>query len=270
MPWKVDDEGGVVVENGNPIFVHPDGKEEPFNGDSALMRIGELKNEARDRRQKYSELKSSVQPFLDANITDVPGYIEKASEAMSLISTYKDKGTPGAEEIERIKQNVAASFESRLSEKDKLHQNELSLLKDTISQKEDAIRRQLVRSAFDTSEFLREKTHLIPDMAYDSFNKHFVVEDKDGFPKIFAVDGNGEKIFSLKGTSYADPHEAIEILVKAHPQRDTLLKSGQGGSGATGGSKSSTFTGSTIDISDRAAASRNIDKIARGEVHITK
>ena len=269
MPWKKSSEGDVVVENGNPFFVHPDGREEQFNGDSTLIRIGELKNEAKGYRQKHSELKKQVQPILDADIEDVSGYLAKANDAIDLVETYKKDGTPGAEEVEKIKQNVAATFEGRITEKDKLHKKEIETLKGSLKEKDGSIKRQIVRSAFDASEFIRDKTYMLPEHAYDSFGNKFVVEEKDGIAKAYGVDVNGEKIFSLSGSGYADPEEAIEIMVKSHPKRDKLLRSGPGGSGAKGGSGQKPFNGKTIDASDTQAASQNIDKIASGEVVVT-
>ena len=270
MPWKKNDSDQVVVENGNPIFVHPDGREEQFNGDSTLIRIGELKNEAKGYRQKHSELKKQVQPLLDADIDDVGDYLTRAKEALDLAETYKGKGAPGAEEIERIKQSVAATFEARIAEKDKLHKNEIETLGGLVKEKENSLKRQLVRGVFNASEFIRAKTYMLPEHAYDSFGNRFIVEEKDGDTKAYGLDANGEKIFSLKsGSGYAEPEEAIEIMIKSHPKRDQLLRSGPGGSGAQGGAHDISFTGKTIDASDTMAASQNLEKIASGEIVVT-
>lgn len=271
MPWKKDEDGQIMIENENPVFVHPDGREEPLNGDSVLMRIGELKNEAKGYRQKHSELKSKVKPILDAEIEDVSDFLSRANEAMQTVESYKKKGAPSADEIEKIKKSVAESFESRMKEREKGYKKQLSELENTIKDKEKRLRSQLVRGAFDASDFISQKTNMIPETAYNTFGHRFVTEETDdGKTRVYALDSNGEKIYSLKGSSYAPPEEAIEILVKSHPQKDKLLKSNSGGSGAQGGSNAGTFTGRTIDASDYEAASKNLEKIASGEVVVTK
>ncbi len=270
MPWKKNDSDQVVVENGNPIFVHPGGREEQFNGDSTLIRIGELKNEAKGYRQKHSELKKQVQPLLDADVDDIGDYLTKASEAINLVESYKSKGTPGAEEIEKIKQNVATSFEVRISDKEKLHKQEIDSRDATIKERDDSIKSQIVRGIFNASDFIRDKTYMLPEHAYDSFGHRFIIEEKDSLKKAYGLDANGEKIFSLTGSGYAEPEEAVEIMVKAHAKRDQLLRSGPGGSGAKGGSKEVSFTGKTIDASDTQAASQNLEKIASGEIVVTE
>jgi|GEM_PF-1413352 len=268
MPWKLDEAGQVIIQDGNPVFTHPDGREEPFNGDSALIRLGELKNEAKTHRQKYSELKKKVQPILDASdIEDVGEFLTEAQEAMKLVKSYKEKGSPSAEEIERIKQGVAELFEGRIKEKDKAHQREVETRDQAIAASKNQLHRMMVKSQFEQSEFLREKTYVIPEMGYNTFGKNFIVEEKPGEdPVVYAVDNSGEKIFSLQGSKYADPQEAIEILVRSHPKANQMLRTTPGGSGAGGGQEGKPFTGKTIASSDKAAASRNIDKIAKGEV----
>lgn len=269
MPWKVDDAGQMEIMDGNPVFIHPDGREEPFNGDSALIRLGELKNEAKTHRQKYAELKKKVQPILDAaDIEDVGAFIGQAREAMELVKSYKEKGNTSAEETERIKQGVAELFEGRIKEKETTHKREIENLSSTIRKQKEKLHRMLVKSQFDQSEFLRDKTNVIPEMAYNTFGKNFVVEEgsDEEDPRVFAIDNSGEKIFSLQGSKYADPQEAIEILIRSHPQRDKMLKATSGGSGAQGGSGSNSFFGKTVDASDRTAVSNNLEKIAKGEV----
>jgi hypothetical protein len=268
MPWKTDEAGNVMIDAGNPVFSHPDGREEPFNADAMMLKIRELTTESAKHRNKYKQAQAKAQPLIDAGVEDIPQYLKDAGEAISLVKTYKEKGNPGVEEIERIKQSVASSFETRLIEKDKLHAKAIEEANASLHKKDDLLRNQLVKSAFNSSDFIREKTNMIPEFAFDSFGKHFVVEEKDGALQTFALDSEGEKIFSLKGSSYADPHEAIEILIKSHPQKDKLLKSGSGGSGAQGGGSAPQFTGRTIDVGDQAAASRNLEKIASGEVVI--
>lgn len=270
MPWKMAESGGIETQDGNPVFVYPDGREGPLNGDSTLIQIGELKNEAKTHRQKYSDLKKKVQPFLDADDIDLenPGvYLNQAREAMKLVKEYKEKGNPSAEDIERVKQGVAELFEGRIKEKDKAHQREIEKLNQALNSGKNQLHRMLVKSHFEQSEFLREKTHVIPEMAYNTFGKNFIVEERENEdPVTYAVDASGEKIFSMNGSKYADPQEAIEILVRSHPQRDKMLKTTSGGSGAQGGARDKAFVGKTIVASDMEAASRNIEKIARGEV----
>jgi hypothetical protein len=268
MPWKTDEAGNVMIDAGNPVFQHPDGREEPFNADAMMLKVKELTTESAKHRKNYRQSQGNIQPLLDAGIEDIPQYLKEASDAISLVKTYKEKGNPGVEEIERIKQSVASSFESRLTEKDKVYAKALKEKDDAMSAKDKLVHKQFVKGFFETSEFLREKTHLLPDFAYDSLGSRFVVEQEGEELKAYALGNDNEKIFSSQGTSYADPHEAIEILIKSHPQKDKLLKSGSGGSGAQGGGSAPQFTGRTIDAGDQAAASRNLEKIASGEVVI--
>jgi hypothetical protein len=47
------------------------------------------------------------------------------------------------------------------------------------------------------------------------------------------MDKNGEKLLSIKNAGdYAEPEEAIEMLIAEHPQRDKMLLRDLSGSGA--------------------------------------
>ena len=182
MPWKMSEGGAIETLDGNPVFVYPDGREGPLNGDSTLIQIGELKNEAKTHRLKYSDLKKKVQPFLDAddiNLEDSTAFLTQAREAMKLVKEYKEKGNPSAEDIERVKQGVAELFEGRIKEKEKAHQREVEKLNQTVNSGKNQLHRMLVKSHFEQSEFLREKTHVIPEMAYNTFGKNFIVEERE-------------------------------------------------------------------------------------------
>jgi hypothetical protein len=273
MPWKTNESGHIEMKEGNPVFVHPDGREEPFNGDSVLIRIGELKEEAKGYRQKHSELKKRVQPILDnSEIQDVGEFLTKAKEAMELVKSYKEKGNPSAEEIEKVKEGVAELFEGRLKGKDKAHQAEVDKFKQDAAKNKETLHRMLVKGEFIRSEFLRDRTNVIPDMAYNTFGQNFVVEERENgkYPVIYAIDDKGEKIFSLQGSRYADPQEAIEMIVRSHPEKDRMLKPNSGGSSAKGGAGEKPFTGKTIPGSDKRAVSSNIERIAKGEIVVTK
>lgn len=102
-------------------------------------------------------------------------------------------------------------------------------------EKDRIIHDLLVRNAFFSSDFLREKTVLPPEFAYARFAKNFTVKIEGGNPVVIATYDKGGTIFSRKAPGKpAEPEEAIAILIEQHPQRDALIKAAApaGGSGA--------------------------------------
>ena len=66
-----------------------------------------------------------------------------------------------------------------------------------------------------------------------AMRQNFKVENGE----VVAYDRSGNRLMSKKSVGvYADPNEALEILVETHPQRDTILRAPTGGgSGNDGG-----------------------------------
>lgn len=221
MPWKTDESGKVVVADGNPVWQYDDGKEAPFDAGSVLQRIGALTGESMARKNRIKELETKYAPFQE--IQDPSDFIVKAQAAMEKVANFNDKDFMAIGEVERVKAAVADSYKSKLSE-----------LETAVQMKDKGIHKLLVKGAFSSSNFIREKTVLPPDVAFDSFGKYFQIEDIDGQPQAIAVRPNGDKIFSqIEPGSYASADEAIEILINERKDKEALLRSAPGGSGTT-------------------------------------
>jgi DNA segregation ATPase FtsK/SpoIIIE-like protein len=95
------------------------------------------------------------------------------------------------------------------------------------------------------------------------------VEDVDGEATAFGVDRDGDKLHSLKDpTEMAGAHEAIEIIINNHPQKEALLLAEGSGTGADKGKKKTLANSTTIAHADKDAFGSNIEKIASGEVKV--
>jgi len=134
-----------------------------------------------------------------------------------------------------VKAGVAESYEGKIKDIDTQHQHQISSLETNIQRKDGAIRNLIIKGAFDRNEFIKDRTVLTPDIAYDSFGKYFVVEDGENGISVYAVDRSGEKIFSkAKPGEYASPDEAIELIINDYPQKDNIMRTTSGGSNSGG------------------------------------
>lgn len=232
MPWKTDESGNIAVIDGHPVWQYDDGKEAPFDAGSVLQRIGALTGESMARKNRIKELETRYAPFQE--IQDPTDFLTKAQQAMEKVANFNDKDFVAIGEVEKVKAAVAESYKTKLAELEKGYKTQLEERETLIKTKDKGIHQLLVKGAFASSSFIREKTVLPPDVAFDSFGKFFQIEEIDGQPQAIAVRPNGEKIFSLREPgSYASADEAIEILVNERKDKDSLLRSSPGGSGAT-------------------------------------
>jgi hypothetical protein len=235
MPWKIEDEA-VAVQDGNPVWVYEggdnDGKEAPVEFDKTLTTISNLTGESVQRKNTIKELKAELSPYKDAGIEDFGEYLAVAKKNADTVANLADKDIVAAGEVEKVKKSVEEGWERKLASAQEAHAGELATRDTIIGSKDDNIRMMVIQSAFDTSEFLAKKTVLPPDIAYNTFGKHFKVQEVNGKPVGFAYDDTDEKIMSiLNPGEYATPNEAIEILVNNYKQKDSILKATQSGSG---------------------------------------
>jgi len=236
MPWKTDENGVIVVTDGNPVWIYESGQEKdqeaPVNFGKTLATIQNITKESIGRKEKINELKAITGKIEEAGIEDLDAFIEEAKTAMETVKNLTDQQTAQADSMEKMKQSIADSFNRQIESLKEAAKKSESEWQAKLDAKQKAIERLIIKGAFDTSSFLREKTVMLPDMAFTYFGDRFKVEERDGELVGYAVDKEGDKIMSLKNPGqYADPIEAIEIIVNEHPQKDRLLRMDASGSG---------------------------------------
>lgn len=224
MPFKKDDKGQLVTQEVNgqllPVFVHADGKEAPFDADSALSTIAARNAEAKQHREAKEAAEKALAPF--AGIDP-----DKAKKALKEIENWDEKQRAAAGERDQaIAQAVKARddhFAPVVAERDAL-----------VGQ----LNSHLIGSVFSGSQFVAEKINAenaaaAAQIARALFEKNFKVENG----KVVAYDGEGKPLYSrTRPGELADSEEALQLIVESSPLKASILKgTGAAGSGAGGG-----------------------------------
>jgi len=261
MPFKFDANGAIVIQEVNgqklPVYVHADGKETPFDGDSTLNTISRLNGEAKAHREGKEAAEAALKPFKDAGISDPAA----AAKALSTVKNLNDKQLVDAGEVEKVKaetiKSVRAEYEPFVAKAKDLEQQLYS---------------EKIGGAFARSKFIGEKIAVPADMVQATFGNRFKIVDG----KTVAVDANGQQIYSrTRHGEPADFEEALEIMVDGYPHKASILKgSGASGSGAkdsgnqgAGGKK--TITRAQFDAMSPIEQAQAGSASAKGEVVIT-
>lgn len=218
MKLKRDEHGHVVVQDGNPVYVHDDGKEIPFDAAATVATIGRLNGEAKGHRERAEGAETKLKVF--EKITDPAA----ALAAMETVKNLDTKKLIDAGEVEKVKAEAAKAFEGQLQSLQEAHKPVLA--------ERDALKASLVDmkigTAFNGSKFVTDKIAVPPDMLRATFGSRFKVEDG----AIVGYDPAGNKIFSrAKPGEVAEFDEALGMMVDSYAHRDHILK----GSGASGG-----------------------------------
>lgn len=241
---EVDGKTYAEVQDGKPVFVEDDGKELAFDAVGTRATISRLNGEAKTHRERAEAAEKGLRSFEG---------IEDPSAALKALDTMKNldaKKLIDAGEVERVKQEIAKSYEAKLSDTTtKLQSLEHQLYAEKIG------------GSFARSKMVAEKLAIPADMVQARFGQQFKIEDG----KVVAYDVSGNKIFSrTRPGELADFDEALDSLIDQYPYKDHILKgSGASGGGAQGGAKGGdggkkTVTRQQFDGMDEAAKTQHM------------
>ena len=208
---EVEGKAYGLLDNGNPVYVHDDGKEAGFDAAHTVQTISRLNGEAKSHRQAKEEAVSALKKFEG---------IEDATTALKALETVKnldDKKLIDAGEVERVKAEITKVFDEKLAAANK--RGDVA---------ESALKSEKIGGSFSRSKFITEKIAVPSDMIEAQFGKNFSIDDGG----VVAKDASGNLIYSKTNAgSLANFEEAIEILVDQYPYKDNILK----GTGSSGG-----------------------------------
>ncbi|QMT41247.1 DUF6651 domain-containing protein [Neisseria shayeganii] len=217
MKLKLDDNGNVVLQDGKPVYVHDDGKEIPFDAPAAMQRISALNAEAKGHREAKEAAEAKLKAF--DGIDDA----EAAKKALATVQNLDDKKLIDAGEADKVKAEVIKSYEEKLAAAEA-----------ATAKVQAQFHSELIGGSFARSKVIADKLAIPADVAQAFFGKHFGISD-DG--RIVAKDAHGNEIFSRTNPGEkAGFDEALEALIDAYPNKDSILKgSGASGAGTTPG-----------------------------------
>ncbi len=247
--WKLDADGHIVLKDGNPVYIESTGAEKTV----AVDTISKLNAEAKEHRTGKEEAIAKLKAFEGLD----PEVARKAIETVKNVDAKKliDSG-----EVEILKAQMKSEFTAQLTEKD----TALSALQNRLDN-------MMVSDVFSKSELVRNQLAVPADMFESTFRKNFKIEDG----KLVAYDKAGNRLLSKeRAGEYAEPEEALRLLVEAHPQKEVILKAqtgngsgNEGGAGQRGGAR--TIKRADFEKLSPAAQAENAGKVRSGEIVLT-
>ena len=249
MSWKFDDNGNIVMKDGNPVYVDSNGDEKTV----AVDTISRLNREAKDHREAKEAALAKLKAFdgLDA---------AKAREALEKVSKYEHQIKLDEGKLDEVKNAITTQYEAQLDEKTK-----------ALTDLQTRFDNMLISNVFANSDFIRDNVAIPRDMFEATFRHNFRVEDG----KVTVYDNDGNRLYSKERSGEpATPEEGLRILTEARADRDSILRanvgSGSGNSGRGGGNGGGRY----IKRSDyeKLPASEKLEyskKITKGEMVLT-
>lgn len=213
MAWKTDENGGIALQDGNPVWVNDAGEEKAVDYMGLSKSIAEIKKETIDRKNKLRAMESRYAKFAD--IEDLDAWHDEATSALEMMKNAPDKDREIEERIAARVKGATEPLNSRLSE---------------IVKQRDALEAELqgeaIGNAFARSEYAR-KNLVDPALAADLFSKRFI--RKEG--RVIGLDADGKEMWGETGIASFD--EALCKMVESSPYKGLLQKGSEAsGSGA--------------------------------------
>ena len=247
--WKLDDKGAIVLKDGNPIFLDLDGKEKTVGIDTIHNLNTEAKGHriAKEKAEERLKFYDGIDPELARKAIEIAGKVD----AKKLID---------AGEVDKVRDQIKGEYTKLLGEKDT-----------AITGLQSRVDNMIVDGVFNNSQFVREQVAVPSDMFQASFRGNFKVVD--GKVEAYGKDGNRLMSKSRHG-EYADPEEALQLLVEMHPQKDVIRKAAPAtgsGSGGGGGTRGGGRTMKMADFNQQtpAAKAEIAKKVGLGEMVLT-
>lgn len=253
--WKKDENGAIMVdENGNPIYVHEDGKEAGWNVPGTLNSIKELtaaKTGLKAERDTLKAFQESLVTELGEDVLKDPAKIKTALTTLNEVElgNLVNKGKE-SEVVAKALKDAEAKFAAEKTALE-LAKNELTA---SLQAKTEALRNEALLNAFATSEVVKKLAPKLPaSMAVGTFGGNFKEEIVDGKATLIPhIDG--EPMYSLKperAGKVALFDEGFERMFNEYPHKAIFQPDQAGGPpGGSSGSGSGDIILSENDASD--------------------
>jgi DNA-directed RNA polymerase subunit F len=180
-------------------------------------KLSQANGESADRRKTIRELEAQLEAFSGLDP-------EKAKEALEKLDGLDLENLKDADAVKAQIDSIKAA-----------HQGELDKRDDSISAKDNTIRKLVVSNAFASSPLFTDpkRSLMTPDVAEKLFGDRFTVDENGK-----AVCYEGEKpMYSPKTGELASFDEAIDLLWDAYPHKDRYTPANKPGDQKSGGER---------------------------------
>lgn len=225
MKLKTEEVNGktyALVQDGKPLFVDDAGKDIPFDAVHSVETIKRLNGEAKGHRERAEKAEGTLKAFEGIEP-------DTARKALETVKNLDEGQLVTAGKVEEIKAAAKKTAEDQVNAATKALSEQLKAATTERDKLQGDFFSEKVGGAFSRSKFITEKVAVPPDMLQAMFGNRFKIENG----KIIGVGLDGQPIYSrAKAGEIAEFDEAIEAMIDAYPNRDSVLKgTGQSGSG---------------------------------------
>ena len=220
---KMNADGNAVLKDGMPVFVDEEkGTEMPLDANVVFNKYHTLGEENKQWRLKHKEAETALKQFEGFDLETVKANLD-AVERLKQVDMAK------AGEFDKLKAEFQMLADKRLNESTQSYENKLKAIGEKAQNLESRLTKNTIKNHFLNSAFIKDNVAVPSDMIEAAFGYRFKVTEDD---KVIALGEDGSPMLSEKKlTEVADFEEALELMVKKYPHKDSILKSKQNSGG---------------------------------------
>lgn len=234
-----------------------------------LDKVPELSTDLKKFKEESRSMKDLVSAFKQKNILSdddfssgeaskkLNDWIGNALDAQEKVKLFNDKDIAKIKNFDEMKSQIEKTRDEKLNEQKKFYDNQLSEKGSIIDRQKSQINKLMISDKFATSKFIKENCSHIPvSVLANTFSRNFKLHEDEGDWSVVGFKTDGKPIFStIRPLENASFDEAIEVMIKEHPDKDYFF-GGVVGNGS-GGQAGKTGTSSLEGELERAVKSGN-------------
>lgn len=234
---KLDKDNHAVLQDGKPVYIKEDGEEMAFDANLAFNKHHQLNEENKEWRLKLEEANKTLKQFEKIDPAKYEEYAEIAGK-------FKESEMAKNGELEKLKQELAQTSEKKIKEVEETWQARYTAKAEEAAKFANQYNKTVIGNQFLNSKYIKENLIVPPDVIEKMFGERFTIDPERN--KVIALDEAGKPMLSEdKIGSVADFDEAVKLMMKQYPHRDTLMKP----SGVPGGGMGNNGRGMASDHS---------------------
>lgn len=226
MAWKKDDNGALVLDGENPIWVSDSGEEKSVDYLAMSKSLRETSTESRQRKEKLRDLEDKYAVFKD--IEDLAAWKAEADKAIETLKNLPDKDKEFEAQLAEKVAAATGTLKAQMADKDK----KLAEKDKAIADQTSRLNSLLVKANVQSSKILADRIKPEDRPLIRRELERAGRVDAEG--KVFFVYDDGSIIYAGDDSHNATADEAVTLIMEKlgiDPKTKLLSQNDTSGSG---------------------------------------
>lgn len=171
-------------------------------------------------------------------------WITSAVTAQEKVKNFNDEDMEKVKKIDEMKSQLEKARDEKLKEQKDFYETQLNDKESIVQRQTSKINSLMIDDKFSQSKFIKENCSHIPvSVITNTFSKKFKLKEDDGNYSVIGYQADGNEIASrTRALEYASFDEALEVMMKEHPDKDYFFGGTIGNGSGNGAGRGSAYS----------------------------